>query len=559
MVEKTLIEMLYTRANASPHSLYVRFFQHHGDSSTYTYAQTWDWAGAWATLFIERGVQRGEAVILALPNTADFLGAYFGALLAGGVPAPSVPLRRVKAEDHYLETLATRLRFIDAKILVVPEEQTEVADLPPLSALRNLTILTRRDLEPSAPAMAHNGAAHDLGLLQFTSGTSGNPKVVQLTHAALLAQMKNISHALALDPGEDSAVSWLPLFHDMGLIGFLLTPIYCGVGVNMMPTEDFMRRPSTWIKALSEFRATLTGGPPSAYVSCARFVKPAEIAQYDLSQVRCALVGAEMISPESMQLFSEKFRPTGFRATSLMPAYGLAENGLAVTLMPRNHGVAHDTIDLELMQTAGVAQALAPEAAGKRPTRAVVAVGVPLQETEVAIVNANGEKLQERQVGEIIVRSPSLMLGYYNHPEASRQALQEGWLWTGDLGYIADHRLHVTGRKKEVLIVGGNNYYPDDLEPVAEAAAGGRPGSAVAIAYEDPSRGTEVIVILVETGKTDHAEREALRLHLRQALAESGYPIGEVVLLRPKTIQSTMNGKRKRLECKMRYLQGEFS
>jgi acyl-CoA synthetase (AMP-forming)/AMP-acid ligase II len=184
---------------------------------------------------------------------------------------------------------------------------------------------------------------------------------------------------------------------------------------------------------------------------------------------------------------------------------------------------------------------------------------MPLPQSQVAIVNAAGEPLGERHVGEVLVRSPSLMIGYYGQPEISQQVLRDGWLWTGDLGYIANNKLHITGRKKEVLIVGGCNYYPDDLEQVAGAVEGRRPGCAVAIACEDPLRATEVVVMLVETALTEQEERNALRLRIRQALISAGYPVSEVVLLRPKTIQTTLNGKLKRVDLKVRYLKGEFS
>ncbi len=366
-----------------------------------------------------------------------------------------------------------------------------------------------------------------------------------------------------MDSHEDSGLSWLPFFHDMGLFGFLLTPLYCAISVTLLQTEDFMVRPSLWIKALSDFHATITCGPTSAYALCARFLKDAEVERYDLRHLRVALVGAEMISDESLRQFTARLQPAGFRATSLLPAYGLAENGVAVTLMPVDEGPAFDTIDLELLQTRGLAQLMAGNgargiSAADVVSRSIACTGLPLPETEIAIVNTRGERLAEREVGEVLVRSPSLMQGYYDQPEATQMALRDGWLWTGDLGYMASGRLYITARKKEVLIVGGRNYYPDDLEQVVTMALGMRRSDVVAIAYEDPERATEAVVLLVETASTDQDEREALRQRVRQVLIEADYPVSEVVLLRPRTISVTPNGKLMRVDLKMRYLKGEF-
>lgn len=320
-----------------------------------------------------------------------------------------------------------------------------------------------------------------------------------------------------------------------------------------------MLRPSLWIKALSDFRASITAGPPSAFALCARHLKDAEIAQYDLGHVRLAMVGAEVISRESLQQFAERLRPSGFRASTMLLAYGLAENSLAVTMTPLDKEPEFETIDLETMQTLGIAKAVEHLNGANGTTRMVASVGRPLPETRVIVAGPAGERLSERQVGEVLVSSPSLMQGYYGQPEASSQAIRDGWLWTGDLGYIANDKLYITGRKKEILIVGGRNYYPDDLEQVAVAAAGGRQGNAVAISYEDPARATEAVVVLVETSAIELAERDVLRQRIRQALVEAEYPVSEVVLLRPKTIQTTLNGKLKRVDCKVRYLKGEFS
>lgn len=564
MTWRTLTDVLVYNAETYPDELFVRFVKRGEVVASCTYAQAWQRASQWAALLLERGLQRHQAVVMALPNTEDFVYAYFGTLLAGGVPAPAAPFRRLKADSHYLINVAQRLRSIDTRFLIVPEVHASIASVSPLDQLPDLVVLTQRDVPASAELIAPSQKEHDLGLYQFTSGTSGTSKVVQLSNSALIAQMRNISSSLDIHHGEDSGLSWLPVFHDMGLIGFLFTPMYRAIPLTLLQTEEFMLRPNLWIKALSDFHATITGGPPSAYALCARYLKEGDMAQYDLSKLRIALVGAEVISKNALSQFTERLQPVGFRASTLVPAYGLAENGLAVTIFALDEEPTFDTVELEALQSQGFAQPAAHHHNGSNghsngTTRTVASVGAPLPETEVVIVSPDGERLRERQVGEVLVSSPSLMNGYYGQPEASRNVLRDGWLWTGDLGYIANERLYVTGRKKEVLIVGGRNYFPDDLERVVVSTLGVQPGSAVAIAYEDQERGTEAVVMLVETTETDPQQRSALRQRVRQALIEADYPVSDVVLLRPRTIQTTLNGKLKRVDCKVRYLKGEFS
>ncbi|MEK7326123.1 MAG: AMP-binding protein, partial [Chloroflexota bacterium] len=480
------------------------------------------------------------------PNCDAFAGAYFGALMAGAVPAPVAPARRLAADDPYLATLAERIRFLNAKALVVPGEQAELAQLP---QFKQVAVLTEGQAEAMTPNYSIHSTADDPGLIQFTSGTSGDPKAVLLTQCALLAQTALLQTSLALyDRFQDWAVSWLPLFHDMGLIGFLLTPAFTGGLVNLIPAEEFILRPASWLKALTETKATLTGGPPSAYALCAKRLK--DIAGYDLSAVRIALVGAETVTCESLSAFGEKFAAAGFRSISFTPTYGLAEAALAVTVPPLDRGPKFDEVDFAKLAD-GEAQ---PAHSGD--SRLFASVGRPLPGIEVAIVADDGSPLPERRTGEIIVRTPSLMSGYHANAEATQYALRNTWLWTGDLGYLADGELYITGRKKEVIIVGGRNYYPDDVEQIASAVPGVRAERVVAIGVEDAENMTEKLIVLAETDPEEDCD--ALRLRLRQTLVAAGYPAGDVVLLKPKSIQSTLTGKLKRLDCKARFLAGEF-
>lgn len=547
-MHSTLPSVLAHHAGTIPDQPFTRILKKGVLEKGRTFAEAWTWAAQWAALFAEHGLKRGEAIIIALPNCDAFAGAYFGALMAGAVPAPVAPARRLTADDPYLATLAERIRFVNARALVVPVEQAGLARLPQFS---NVAVFTEGQAEAMTPDYDIHSTADDLGLIQFTSGTSGDPKAVLLTQRALLAQTALLQTALALyDRFQDWAVSWLPLFHDMGLIGFLLTPAFTGGLVNLIPAEEFILRPASWLKALTETKATITGGPPSAYALCAKRLKDAVVADYDLSAVRVALVGAETVTRESLATFGEKFSAAGFRPASFMPTYGLAEAALAVTMPLPDRGPKFDEVDLAKLAE-GEAR---PNVSAKG--RLFASVGRPLPGIEAAIVADDGAHLPERRIGEIIVRTPSLMSGYHANAEATQYALRNTWLWTGDLGYLADGELYLTGRKKEVIIVGGRNYYPDDVEQIAGAVPGVRAERVVAIGVRDKTQATERIIILAEADLEE--DRDALRLRLRQTLAAAGYPPGDVVLLNPKSIQSTLTGKLKRLDCKARFLAGEF-
>lgn len=546
----TLPSVLLHHAETIPDQLFTRILKKGVVEKTRTFAEAWEWAAQWAALYAERGIRRGDAVMLALPNCDAFAGAFFGALMLGAAPAPVAPLRRLNADDSHLATLVERIRFIDAKAVVVPPEQAGTLSLP-------VSVLSESQVDPhsSREADIHPSSFHNLGLIQFTSGTAGRAKAVMLSQRALLAQTEMLQRTLRLyDRFADWAVSWLPLFHDMGLIGFLLTPAYTGGSVTLLPAEEFVLHPNSWLKALTDTRATITGGPPSAYGLCARRTKEAEVANYSLGAVRVALVGAEAVTRESMESFANKFGAAGFRRSSLMPTYGLAECSLAVTMPPLDTGPEWDTVEAASLAE-GVAQPVTDETSAPRNVRYFAAVGVPMPETSVAIVNETGERLPERRVGEIIINSPSLMNGYWG---GEGDALREGWLWTGDVGYVAGGKLFITGRKKEVIIVGGRNFYPDDVEQTVSAVRGVRAERVVAVGVEDAGRGTEALVVLAETDPAEPVERDALRLAIRRALLAAGFPVSEVVLLKPKSIQSTLTGKLKRQESKARYLAGEF-
>jgi len=552
---RTICGLLASRAEKFPDRPYVRFQIGGVETAALTYADTWSYSTRWAALLRDRGLRKGGPVLLALPNTVDFVGAFFGALLAGGLPATVAPMRRRPSGDPHVSNILSRLRFLRAGVLVLPKEQAQDPDFPSTGLPDGVAVVSSQDLPPEPEPLSPCDRETDLALLQFTSGTLGSAKAVELTHAALLAQLDSVSRALALDGAMDSAVSWLPFSHDMGLIGFLLTPAFVGGHVTLLQAEEFVVRPALWIRALSDSGATITGGPPSAYLLCARRIKQTEACRYDLSRLRVGLVGAEMVSRRSLRLFEKRFAAAGLRPTALTPTYGLAETCLAVTMAPLERGPEVESVDLQTLQEEG--RAVRPKLdEGLR--REFVSVGVPLWNTEIVIVDDDGKPLPERQMGEITVRSPSLMSGYRGDPLSTRQALSNGRLFTGDLGFQANGSLFITGRKKEILVVGGRNYYPEDLENEAATVPGVRRWKVVAVSYDDPDLATEEVVLMVETGVTDGGERQLLRRAIRRALIHADYPVSQVVLVPPKTFRTTPSGKLMRLDARRRFLAGDF-
>ena len=549
----TLPAALAHHAETIPDQRFTRFLKSGAEVKSRTFVEAWEAATQWAALFAERGLLRGDRIIIALPNSDAFVGAYYGALVAGCVPAPIAPLRRIEENDSYLQIVNDRARFIGAKAIVVAEDQLRITNY---ELLRNISILSDSHLDPAHTLTAIASAPDDLALIQFTSGTLGRPKAVMLSQRALVAQVCLLRDRLELfDRFKERGVSWLPLFHDMGLIGFLLTPGYAGGEINLMPPEDFVLRPTLWLKALTEHRATITGGPPSAFALCAKRVKDSDVGQYDLSPLRVALVGAEMVTRESVTAFVEKFGPAGLRASALIPTYGLAENCLAVTMPPLKSSPAFDVIDAVALADG---KAVPDRDGSPANARWFASVGAPLPGVSIRIVDESGSDLPERQIGEVLVQSDCVMEGYFGNEMDTQSAIRNHWLYTGDLGYLADGNLHITGRKKEVIIVGGRSYYPDDVEQVVSGVAGVRMDRAVAVGIEDVELATEKLIVLAETDRAEAAEREALRLNIRHALIDAGYPVGDVILLKPKSIQSTLTGKLKRIDCKARYVTGEF-
>jgi 1-acyl-sn-glycerol-3-phosphate acyltransferase len=553
----TLQEALWLRARADPARPHAFLREEDGREHTLSYGRLLREAAAVAGGLRERGVRRGESVALMLPTGLDFLRSFQGILLAGGVPVPIYPPARLDRLEEYALRQAAILADAGARLLV-----TAARALPLTSLLRarapGLRQATTADelCEAAAEAAAPAGSASDAALIQYTSGSTGSPKGVLLTHANLLANIKAIAAGLELRP-TDVGVSWLPLYHDMGLIGSWLFCLYHGIPIDIQSPLAFLARPERWLWAIHRRRGTLSTAPNFAYELCARRISDAALEGLDLSSWRCALSGAEPVHPETLERFADRFAPYGFRREALMPVYGLAESSVALCFPPPGRGPVIDAVARESFEGDGRAE---PAGAGLAQAQRFVSVGRPLPGHELRLVDEAGRDLPERRVGRLVFRGPSTTPGYHGKPDETRAiTLEGGWLDSGDLAYRAGGEVFIAGRLKDLIIKGGRNLVPQEIEDAAASVDGIRRGCVAAFGVSKPSQGTEQLVIVAETRVTDEARRERLVGGVTQAVAAAlDLPPDLVLLVPPGAVPKTSSGKVRRSAARELYLQGKL-
>ncbi|GAB6064023.1 fatty acyl-AMP ligase [Deferrisoma palaeochoriense] len=547
---QTLPQALEERVRRQGDEVWLTLYAKDKVDCRLTFAGLREGAGRWAAALVGAGLEPGGAVLLVLPTERAFYEAYWGILLAGGVPVPAYPPVRMGRLEEYLDNLArvaatAGVRHLVTNGLIRPLVRPVEDRLPD-----SVRFLTPSDVKPTGDAPRVPHAAQDLALLQFTSGSTGTQKGVMLTHANLLANLRAIGHGMAPRPG-DVAVSWLPLYHDMGLIGLMLGSLYFGVPLVACSPIDFLRRPVRWLRMISDHRGTLTAGPNFAYSLVARKAREADLPGIDLASLRVALCGAEPIHPATVEGFRDRFRRVGFRPEAFFPAYGLAENTLAVSFAELGAEPRIVHVDADRLEGENRAVACPPGPGA----RAVVSVGRPLPTVEVAVVDDAGTPLAEGVRGEIVVRGPSVMKGYYANPEATAAALRGGWLHTGDLGFFLEGHLYVSGRKKDMVIKAGRNYFAEDLEAAAARVEGVKPGGVCAFSVTREDRGTEEVVLVVETREPDPPADLAGRVQAEVAEATGCRP-DRVVIVPARTLPKTSSGKLQRFRTRSWYLDG---
>ena len=501
-----------------------------------------------------RGLAPGDSVSLMLPTSRGFFETFFGILYAGGVPVPIYPpFRPAQLEDH-LRRQSTILGNAQARLLVAPPEARAIAGLlrSRVSTLRSVE--TVEDLRGVSSATGPAAASEEqTALIQYTSGSTGDPKGVVLSHANLLANIRAMGRVLQVD-ASDVFVSWLPLYHDMGLIGAWLGSLYHAVPVVVLSPLRFLSRPESWLWAMHRHRGTLSASPNFGYELCVRKVEDADIEGLDLSSWRAALNGAEPVSPSTLQHFTERYRSKGFRPEAMAPVYGLAESSVGLCFPPYGRGPVIDRVDRTVLTTRGVAT---PVASDQPDTIEFVACGQPLPGHQVRIVDESDRELPERQQGRLQFRGPSCTRHYFRNEEKTAALFDGPWLESGDLAYVAGGDVFLTGRTKDVIIRAGRNVYPHELEEAIGDLPGVRKGCVVVFASVDPRSQVEKLIVVAETRETDPDGLDALRARVEEqagALLET--PPDDVVLAPPRSLLKTSSGKIRRAACCEQYERG---
>jgi 1-acyl-sn-glycerol-3-phosphate acyltransferase len=556
----TLGHSLFRHAELDPDRVHVFLRGEdgaHGTEQAITYARLRDEAAAVAGGLAALGVGQGDAVALMLPTGLDFLRAFFAILLRRAVPVPIYPPLRLDRLEEYAQRQAAILRDAQVALLVTIARARPVAGLlrPAVPTLRD--VVTADELAASAaPVPGPEGRADDPAFVQYTSGSTGQPKGVLLTHANLLANIRAIALGLEMQP-TDVGVSWLPLYHDMGLIGAWLNCLHNGLPLTLLPPTAFLARPERWLWAIHERRATLSAAPNFAYELSARRIADAAIEGLDLSSWRVALNGAEPVSPATLDRFARRFGRHGFRGEAMTPVYGLAECSVALAFPPMRRGPRIDRVARGPFQQGGRAEAAAASDAGALE---FVSAGRALPEHEIRIVDDAGAELPERVVGRLVFRGPSATAGYFRNPEATAAiTLADGFLDSGDLAYRALGEIHVCGRRKDLIIKGGRNLVPQEIEEAAAAVEGVRRGCVVAFGVPSPTLGTEALVVVAETRALEAGERERLAAAVTASVvAAVEVPPDQVLLVPPGAVLKTSSGKVRRSATKEQFERGEL-
>ncbi|PJB40481.1 MAG: hypothetical protein CO108_14675 [Deltaproteobacteria bacterium CG_4_9_14_3_um_filter_63_12] len=549
---QTLPALLADAASRQGDALFARFMDGGAQDVTLSFAGAWQGARRVARALGTQDLKAGDPVIVLLPTGPEFPWAFFGVQLVGAVPVPyPAPfLARGDEREVYLEGLAKVVDHCQAKALITLQGLCEfVAPLTErCESLAAILASERLDEAGNNDAEVLDRAHPDgLALLQYTSGPAHAPHGVMLSQRGVLANVYGIGVALGLGP-QDVGLSWLPLFQDMGLVGALLVSLYWRYPTHYMRPESFLLRPQLWLQAISELGVTLSAAPSFAYRMCVRRIRDKQMEGMDLSRWRVALNGAEPIDPEAAEAFVDKFAAAGFRKDAMRPAYGLAENSLAVTIARRE--APWRVEDSNSIALTTHAPALEP------PTGRFVSIGVPLPGQAVAIVDADGQQLAEGCVGSIVIDSPSAMLGYLRDEAKNAAALQGGWLHTGDLGFIADGELFIVGRSKDLIIKRGRNTYPEDLEDVAAQILGIETESLVAFAVPNAEAGTEDLVLLIESEVGAQDSRERTKTLDTALLAHLGIRSDVCVWVGSGTLVRDLDGRKLRQQTRSAYLRG---
>ncbi len=546
----TLREILLGHRDRHPDRVYVRCVFPDASSRSLTYGGLVARGSQIAAALAERGVAARAIVLVLLPHSTDLYAAFFGAILAGRVPSIlAVPSFKMNAE-HYRSELLALLERIAAGAVVTDTDTAAQLGLGGERLGAAALVLADHVAAAPAPVPGVDAGPDDVVLLQHSSGSTGLKKGVALSNAAVLRQIEAYAPTIALD-GADRIASWLPLYHDMGLVACAVLPAVAGVPVTALSPFHWVTRPASLLHAIHEDRCTLVWLPNFAFEFLATRVRESQIEGVRLDSMRAFINCSEPTLARSHRRFLERYGPRGVRPEALHTCYAAAEATFAIAQSTADQRPRVERVDRERFLGAGEAVVVGEG----RPSVELMSAGTPLPGTEVRIVDGDGLALPERRVGEITIRSTSLFSGYFRQAEETALALRDGWYVSGDLGYQADGHLFVTGRKKDLIIIAGRNFYPQDIERIVSDVPGVHPGRAVAFGIADPVLGTERLVVLAEVDDPALVDSVELAARVRAAVAgDLDCAIDDLRLVPHLTLLKTSSGKIARRPNLERYL-----
>ncbi len=550
----TLTEALEYHVERQPDRLTV-FMYEEDKEFPLSYRALWDGAMGYAAQLTRAGLKPGQMVAIMLPTCKEYLYTFYGVLLAGGVPVPLYPPARLSTIEDHLSRHVGILKSAGATLMVTVREAKPLAYLLRAHVESLRSVLVPADLEGGSagftPVRAKPG---DMGFLQYTSGSTGNPKGVVLSHANLMANVRAMGGAVSAHSG-DVFVSWLPLYHDLGLIGANFASLVLGFPTVLMSPLAFLSRPSSWMRTIHRHRGTMSGGPNFAFELCLRRIPEEDMEGIDLSSWRFAFNAAEPVSPDTIVAFEKRFAKYGLRGNCLSPSYGLAESSVGVAITVPGSPWRADRLDRDRFTRTGDAT-FAQE--GDPSPLIVIGCGTPIPGHDIRVVDGAGFELPDRQEGLLQFRGPSSTSGYYRNPEATKTLFGSGdWLNTGDRAYLSEGVLFLTGREKDIIIRGGRNISPYELEQAVGDLAGVRRGCVAVFGSTDPAAGTERVVVLAEMRDKDRSRDADLKRMINDlAVGLIGAPADDIVLAPPGTVPKTSSGKIRRVAAREFYERG---
>lgn len=554
--EKSLVEVLRNWAKYEPNRPHIYLQKADDQEVRISYKQLLEKAEHVAANLYAMGVRQHDTVAIMLPTCEAFFYCFIAIQLLGAIPVPIYPPFRPDKIEEYALREAKILKKAEVKVLITFDLAEKLSVLLGVFIHSLKKVVTYEQIahcQKKAPSVKIN--ANHPALIQFTSGSTSDPKGVLLTHFNLLSNIRAIGQALQVK-STDVVVSWLPLYHDMGLIGCWLGALYFGRPFVVMSPLQFLTRPERWLWAIHYHRGTISAGPNFAYELCVKRIQDKKIEGLDLSSWRIALNGAEAVNPGTLERFLDKFSGFGFDPGAIFPAYGLAESCVAVCFPPVGRGAVIDEINLDDYQTRQIATPIqSPDELSIR----FVNCGQAIPHHEIRVVDEADQPLADRVIGRLQFKGPSTMAGYYKNPSATEKTFKGEWCDTGDFAYLVDKAVYLTGRQKDIIIKAGRNFYPETIEEIASQVVGVRKGCVVAFGTHDARKGTEKLVIVAESKEVKKSARALISDQINERVAVAmGLPADEVVIVKPQVIPKTSSGKLQRAQCKQLYEQGKL-